>query len=293
MEKIVFKNNQEPALNETNLNLLQDNMEKAGVIVSATEPTTGEKVWIQKGKNLVNEWIKGEYYNTDEHAIIESTNFLRTDFIKIDINTDYILSNSENCKFGKICVFDENYNYLEDMNIDNLLTSFKITNTKAKYIIVNIFYKDYPNLSWIQLEQGTTATPYEAYIKKKIYTKNETNKFETFYEESENVNKVEINKATPASNFGQIDVNQVIINNKMVEVNFRGYLTSEIANNTPILTNIPTPVIGSNYTNTIYIGGEYDAQTVKWVYISTGQLRGEYLPANTWVHISLSYIKLN
>lgn len=292
MDKITFKNNQEPALNETNLNLLQDNMEKAGVIVSATEPTTGEKVWIQKGKNLVNEWIKGEYYNTDEHAIMESTYFLRTDFIKIDINVDYILSNSENCRFGKICVFDENYNYLEDMKDEDLLTSFKITNTKAKYIIVNIFYRDYPNLSWIQLEQGTTATPYEAYIKKKIYTKNETNKFETVYEESENINKIELKKATPASSFGQIDLNQVIINNKMVEVNFRGYLTSEIANNTAILSNIPTPAIGSDYTNTIYIGGKYNAQTVKWVYIATGELRGEYLPVNTWVHISLSYIKL-
>ena len=43
MDKIIFKNNQEPALNETNLNLLQDNMEKAGVIVRATETTTGKK----------------------------------------------------------------------------------------------------------------------------------------------------------------------------------------------------------------------------------------------------------
>ena len=132
MDKIIFKNNQEPALNETNLNLLQDNMEKAGVIVSATEPTTGEKVWIQKGKNLVNEWIKYEYYNTDEHKINESTNFLRTDFIKIDINVDYILSNSENCKFVNICVFDKNYNYLENMKYDDLLTSFKILFLRCK-----------------------------------------------------------------------------------------------------------------------------------------------------------------
>lgn len=290
MDKITFKNNQEPALNETNLNLLQDNMEKAGVIVSTTEPTTGEKVWIQKGKNLVNQWIKGELYNSEKSFFELNTEFMRTDFIKIDTNVDYILSNSENCKYGYICLFDENYNYLENMRNDNLLTSFKITNTKAKYIIVNIFYRDYPNLSWIQLEQGTTATPYEAYIKKKIYTKNEKNKFETFYEESENVNKIELKAATPASNFGQIDVNQVIINNKMVEVNFRGYLTSKIAGNTLILSNIPTPVIEANYTNTIYLGGEYDAQTPKWVYIISGQLKGEYLPANTWVHISLSYI---
>lgn len=289
MKRIDFQNGV-TKVNEDTFNEFQNNIEKSAVIVSATEPTTGEKVWIQKGKNLVNNWVKGEIYNTEKLHFEFNTDFVMTDFIKIDINVDYILSNSENCKFGKICVFDENYNYLEDMNINNLLTSFKITNTKAKYIIVNIFYRDYPNLSWIQLEQGTIATPYEAYIKKKIYTKNEKNKFETFYEESENVNKIEKKSATPASNFGQIDVNQVIINNKMVEVNFRGYLTSEIASNTPILFNIPAPAIGSMYTNTIYIGGEYNAQTAKWVYITSEQLRGENLPANTWVHISINYI---
>lgn len=116
--------------------------------------------------------------------------------------------------------------------------------------------------------------------------------FNTFQNNIENaINNIQISEATPSSSFEQIEVNKVIINNKMVEVNFRGYLTSEIANNTPILSNIPEPVIGSNYTNTIYIGGEYDAQTVKWVYISAGELRGDYLPANTWVHISFSYIK--
>ena len=290
MDKIIFKNNQEPALNETNLNLLQDNMEKAGVIVSATEPTTGEKVWIQKGKNLVNEWIKYDYYNTDEHEINESTNFLRTDFIKIDINVDYILSNSENCRFGNICVFDENYNYLENMKFDDLLTSFKITNTKAKYIIVNIYFRDYPNLSWIQLEQGTTPTSYESYIKKKIYTKNETNKFETFYEESENVNQLEIKEATPSSKFGQIDINKIIINNKVVEIDFRGYTTEQIANNEAVIENIPKPVWGVTFATGL--GGEYNIDHMIWQYIQgDNNIRGQEIPAGNWVHIHVVYIK--
>lgn len=290
MDKIIFKNNQEPALNETNLNLLQDNMEKAGVIVSAIEPTTGEKVWIQKGKNLVNEWIKGEFYNTDELVFALNTGFLRTDFIKIDINVDYILSNSENCRFGKICVFDENYNYLEIMNFDNLLTSFKITNTKAKYIIVNIFYRDYPNLSWIQLEQGTTATPYEEYIKKKIYTKNEKNIFETVYEESENVNQLEIKEATPSSRFGQIDINRIIINNKVVEIEFRGYTTEQIPNNETVIENIPKPAWGLTFTTGL--GGEYNIDHMIWQYIQeVNAVRGQEILAGNWVHIHVVYIK--
>jgi hypothetical protein len=53
MNKINFQNGITP-LNDTNLNQMQANMEKAGVVVSPTEPTTNEKVWIQKGKNLFN-----------------------------------------------------------------------------------------------------------------------------------------------------------------------------------------------------------------------------------------------
>ena len=123
-------------------------------------------------------------------------------------------------------------------------------------------------------------------------TKVNADTFNTFQNNIENaINNIQISEATPSSKFGQIDVNKVIINNKMVEVHFRGYLTSEIAGNTLILSNIPTPVIEANYTNIIYLGGEYDAQTPKWIYIVSDQLKGEYLPANTWVHISLSYIK--
>ena len=123
-------------------------------------------------------------------------------------------------------------------------------------------------------------------------TKVNADTFNTFQNNIENaINNIQISEATPSSRFGQIDINKIIINNKMVEVNFRGYLTSEIASNTPILYNIPTPAIGSNYTNTIYIGGRYGAQTVKWIYLDSEQLKGEYLPANTWVHISFSYIK--
>ena len=47
MKKFNFVNNSEPALSAENLNQMQDNMEEVGVVVSPTEPTTNEKVWIQ------------------------------------------------------------------------------------------------------------------------------------------------------------------------------------------------------------------------------------------------------
>ena len=123
-------------------------------------------------------------------------------------------------------------------------------------------------------------------------TKVNADTFNTFQNNIENaINNIQISEDTPSSRFEQIEVNKVIINNKMVEVNFKGHLTSEITNNTAMLANIPEAIMGSRYTTTIYIGGRYDIQTAKWAYITNNQLRGDYLPANTWVHISFSYIK--
>lgn len=65
MKKINFKNNEQPAINDTNLNLMQDNIEnelnaiatelsKSEIYVGKEEPVAGEKVWFRKGKNLCN-----------------------------------------------------------------------------------------------------------------------------------------------------------------------------------------------------------------------------------------------
>lgn len=52
MEKINFQNGKTP-LNDTNLNKMQSNIEESCVIVSSTQPTTNEKVWMQKSNNLI------------------------------------------------------------------------------------------------------------------------------------------------------------------------------------------------------------------------------------------------
>lgn len=156
------------------------------IIVSPTEPVTNRrKVWMQKGKNLVNKWYKNEYYDNETIQIVPNGEFVRTDYIKIEPNTDYILSNSENNLYGWINVFDKNFNFLERLNYNNLLSSFKTTNENAEYIIANIYYRDTPNLNWIQIEQGVTATPYEAYVEPKIYIKNNNDVYEKFIEKEE------------------------------------------------------------------------------------------------------------
>lgn len=56
MEKIDFENlpSTKTPLNPTNLNKMQDNIEESAVVVSPTEPTTNEKVWIRKSNNILS-----------------------------------------------------------------------------------------------------------------------------------------------------------------------------------------------------------------------------------------------
>lgn len=86
MDKIIFKNNQEPALNETNLNLLQDNMEKAGVIVSATTPITGEKVWLKKDSVLGDKIFCKNENNWEEFKMLNDTGWID---MSQYVNTEY------------------------------------------------------------------------------------------------------------------------------------------------------------------------------------------------------------
>ena len=75
MKRINFQNGI-TKVNEDTFNEFQKNIEESTVIVSATEPTTGEKVWIQKGKNLVNQRIKGELYNSEKSLFELNTEFM-------------------------------------------------------------------------------------------------------------------------------------------------------------------------------------------------------------------------
>lgn len=102
--------------------------------------------------------------------------------------------------------------------------------------------------------------------------------------------QIKIMEATPSTSFSAINVNKIIIHNKFVEVDFRGFLNADIANNTAIISNLPSPIIGSLATYAIHVGGQYSIQSAKWGYITNSELRGERLPANTWVHIHIVYI---
>lgn len=183
MKKIIFENlpSQNMPVSAGNFNQMQSNIEESAVIVSATKPTTSEKVWIQKGKNMVKEWYKGSFYSIDTRTFVEHNQFARTGYIKVQPNVDYIFSHSLGNHNGGICCFDENHNFIEEINSQSITTSFKITNANVKYIVVNMWHEtDIANESDVQLEQNIITTSYEAYIEPKIHVKNDNGVFEEF-----------------------------------------------------------------------------------------------------------------
>ena len=79
MDKINFVNNSAPDLSAETLNQIQNNMEEVGVAVSPTEPTTGEKVWIDKSNNSI--------YVKNDNGVYEK--FISVNDIDERINTLY------------------------------------------------------------------------------------------------------------------------------------------------------------------------------------------------------------
>ena len=198
MDKINFQNGKEPAINDINLNKMQDNMEEAGVVVSPTQPTTNEKVWIQKGKNLSN--VSG--FNAVEQTL--GINIVK---VKVKPNTNYtisaiksridgaVITNGWVQGIGDVRAYDVSGNLLEILFRDNA-HFFENGNINCDFTIITPVNCDYivvdfannngdinlnTSVSNIQVEQGSTPTEYEAYVEKAIYVKNDNGVYEEFY----------------------------------------------------------------------------------------------------------------
>lgn len=171
MKKKEFQNlpNTETPINADNLNEMQDNIEESCVIVSSTEPTTNEKVWIQKGKNLFD---KSSY-------LIDSAGYIGF-VIKLELGKTYTLSSNLPLT---ICKFAENSQYADGNvgpqqwgsftkwtfvagdNTNNRLNNILFLGVTADTFSTSVDDFDSYN---IQVEEGTEATEYEAYIDRKI-----------------------------------------------------------------------------------------------------------------------------
>ena len=165
------------------------------VVVSATEPTENrEKIWIQKGKNLLN---KDVGFTTD--AFISNTgeistatnNALFNGYISIKSSTIYTISTNTNITFA-FSFYDKNYNFIER----DIATSTKVFSytapSNAVYMRIHInmsstITQDIIDGLDIMLEQNATATTYEAYVESKIYCLNDNNVYEEFINKEDKI----------------------------------------------------------------------------------------------------------
>ena len=186
---------------------------KSEVYVGAEEPTAGEKVWFRKGKNVFNSYnIQTKYpnakLNTKSNNSFSITNIGNWAYALLNLNlkpnTIYTLSADVTNSNGAYCGF-----YI-DNNIDgckNGNKSFKsvITFTTDETGVQNVFA--YVNRSAtttastytvtfnnVQLEQGSKATSYEAYIEPQIFVRNSNGVYEEFTKKSEEVYSTEETK---------------------------------------------------------------------------------------------------
>lgn len=171
--------------------LIPGNLDKLNDIkVSPTEPTTNEKVWIQKGKNLFNKknYLGYFWFSSDGTLYATGDNHIVTNFIEVKPNTQYTFS-INTAIYLSIRGYDNNKNHVETF-FDNTAQTITFTTGENTYFVrVGIGNGlNYINNN-IQLEQGSTSTEYEAYIEPVVWLKNDNGVYEPFYKESE-MNKV-------------------------------------------------------------------------------------------------------
>lgn len=202
MEIVEFKDypNTDTPLNAYNLNRMQNNIkteltniEQEGIIVSPTEPTENRrKVWMQKGKNLFNSsfeiaQIHGVTGNNESSTDVITSN----GYTEVKSNVQYTISTNKYNGVSRVAFYDKNKSLIQ---VIYNITTFT-TPDNAKYIRFSIWSSTTINQIdsdlKVQVEQGSTATPYEEYIEPKTYILNDNNVYEEFMKKHEEIYSTE------------------------------------------------------------------------------------------------------
>ena len=213
MDKINFNNlpSQTTAVSAENLNQLQSNVEKVANYIGTTTPTTDEKVWIKKGKNIANMYKFSSIENSSMNVSITTNGCVCTNTgtysrvrFKFDLPDEYlnksmvfslkgvgsavpgsgsasrVIINADGSDTGSYGLFtmtttNTRYNCVFTPTVNSFC--FTVYNTTSYSSAITV------TLSEIQLEQASAVTDYEAYVEKKIVTKNSSSNFEEFLAE--------------------------------------------------------------------------------------------------------------
>ena len=288
----VFVGNEEEAPSSAKIIVEEDDfvegstLGKAEVYVGAEEPTTGEKVWFRKGKNLFKfDNIQVLYSNAtlnkksnNSFSLTNTGNWACAKLIlNLKPNTSYTLNADVTNSNGAYCGF-----YI-DSNIDGCKNGDKSFNSEITFTtdetgIQTVYaYANRSNTSTastytvifdnVQLEQGK-RTSYEAYIEPQIYVRNSNGVYEEFIKK----NKEEITFIKRYYAGKNLNCN---------EITDTGIYTIDTNNN---ITNGPTLVANNLNLLTVFNNGQVIQQI--WNNYGTVFLRNRWWDTwSTWKKI--------
>ena len=159
---------------------------KGSLEVSSIEPTNDEELWIQKRKNLFNSSFQQGYYNTSTGVHSSATKYIcSVEYTPVLPTKKYTISSSfAELRFIYV-YFYNNKKFLSSIYSNENIYSFTFEiPAEANQVRISLQYLNNitpESVEWVQIEQGSTATEYEAYIEEeKIWLKNDNGVYEEF-----------------------------------------------------------------------------------------------------------------
>lgn len=193
-----------------------DYINDSSVVVSAVEPTTDrKKIWVQKGKNLFdkNAVLKGYEINGGDGTTTANEGWFVSDYIAVNNLSNITISSSGKTVGNSNCFYDKNKSFISTISA---ITGTIAIPTNACYMRFNGRLSEIDND--IQIEQGSTATTYEAYIDNKIYIKNNNDVYEEFVQKNATItenglmssnDKIKLNNLAPTERLITPDLNNL------------------------------------------------------------------------------------
>ena len=194
----------------------------ATVYVGPTEPTDGQDVWIQKSVNLLNKnapLIVHAYPDGNNKSWIFDNNG-HSFVIEIESNSEYVITKPSGANIFNISTSismptsgGSATNLVDGTNNEIHIRS----GANDKYLIGYFAWSgeaiDVASLlNDVQVQKGSIATPYEPYVDKKIYVKNDNGVYEEFYKEAkttilfEGATQGDVPLSDTVSNYDYIEV---------------------------------------------------------------------------------------
>lgn len=210
-------------------------IDEDGIIVSATEPTGGNrrKVWMQKGKNIIptdfNNWESGQYNMDDGQVEYNPARIRLNSLLKVKQGKTYYFNIFSDYMFI-IRTYDKNGNFSRSIGgIENGSTI--TTNTDEEYLGVIIYsasstptFEDYKAL----FENGTIKPmiclnseknkEFEPNIKNAVHVKNDNGEYEEFLSKEESAVRVLYDGGQTLDN---ITLNDSVTNYDYIEIFYK------------------------------------------------------------------------